>query len=143
VTPDFYPLTSVAEVDGPEAVVLIGDPAIQYAATHAGEPMLDLGAAWWRLTGLPFVYAVWAVQRGRGDRELTAMLRAAKTAGLAHLEEIVQSAPQATAEFRREYLRRFVCFDLGEAEKQGLRRFQEYLWQLGLVGSVHGLRYVS
>ena len=44
-----------------DAALLIGDPALD----HEGEvARLDLGEAWTRLTGLPFVFAFWAGRRG-------------------------------------------------------------------------------
>ena len=66
-------------------------------------------------------------------RALPQLLREAKANGLAHLEEIVQDATEATASYRREYLTRCVSFHLDDAEKNGLRRFQQYLKELGLV----------
>ena len=56
-----------------DAALLIGDPALQFlfhspAARAAGltrEPNLhvyDLAEEWWRLTNLPFVFALWAVR---------------------------------------------------------------------------------
>jgi chorismate dehydratase len=48
------------------AGVLIGDPALRatlYDAPRLGLDVLDLGAAWKDWTGLPMVFAVWAVRR--------------------------------------------------------------------------------
>jgi predicted solute-binding protein len=128
---------------GDEASLLIGDQAIWYRTKNPDVPVLDLGEAWWKLTGLPFVYAVWAMPRGAVPGSLGELVRQAKADGLAHLEEIVQDATEGTAEFRRQYLTRCVCYDLGDAEKQGIRRFQQYLKELGLIKECHDLRYVS
>ena len=120
--------------------MLIGDEAIWYATRNGAQPVWDLGEAWSELTRLPFVFAVWALQPGA---ELAPLLQQTKANGLAHLEEIVQDSTEATPEFRREYLSRNVCFDLGDAEKQGLWRFQQYLMELGLIEKAHDLRYVG
>ena len=137
IVPEFYPLKAGTTED---AMLLIGDEAIWYR-TQNPAPLWDLGAAWKEWTGLPFVYAVWAL---RGNvAGLPELLRNAKANGLAHLDEIVQDATEATASYRREYLTRCVSFGLGEPEKQGLRRFQQYLKELGLVETAHDLRYVS
>ena len=141
IAPEFYPRPSGAELTEHEAMMLIGDEAIGYATRDAVQPVLDLGEAWWELTGLPFVFAAWAVQRGVAMG--MSLLREAKANGLAHLEEIVQDSTEATPEFRREYLTQNVCFDLGDAEKEGLRRFQQYLVEQGLIGKAHDLRYVG
>jgi predicted solute-binding protein len=142
IMPEFYPLPAGAALPEHAAMLMIGDQAIWYRSHHEASTLWDLGAAWKELTGLPFVYAAWALQREVG-LELRQVLKNAKSNGLAHLEEIVQDAGEATASYRREYLMRCVSFNLGEPEKAGLRRFQEYLKDLKLVESAHDLRYVS
>ena len=126
-----------------EASLLIGDQAIWYRTQHPDMPVLDLGEAWWKLTGLPFVFAVWAMPRGAEPGKLGELLRKAKADGLAHIEDIVQDTTEGTAEFRRQYLTRCVCYDLGDEEKQGIRWFQQSLTGMGLISESHDLRYVS
>src|SRR2546421_421588 len=46
-----------------DAVLVIGDAALLLAARHAYPYRYDLGEAWKRWTGLPFVFAVWAARR--------------------------------------------------------------------------------
>ena len=143
IEPEFYPRPPGAKLSDHEAMLLIGDEAIWYATRNGKQPLWDLGAAWVEMTGLPFVFAAWAFQRDTEKFELATVLRKAKTDGLAHIEEIVQNAPEATPEFLHEYYSKCVWYDLGDAEKQGLRRFQQYLKELGLVSSSHDLRYVG
>jgi len=146
VEPEFYPLAGAPKLSDHEAMMLFGDGAIWYQFRNGGDTSLDLGAAWTEMTGLPFVYAVWAVQRGLPAQTVAAgmsLLRKAKADGLAHIDEIVQNSTEASPEFRREYLMRHVVYELGDAEKQGLRRFQQYLKEMGLVERTHDLRYVS
>jgi predicted solute-binding protein len=148
IEPEFYPRPSGAKLSEHEAMMLIGDEAIWYATRNGAQPVWDLGEAWAELTGLPFVFAVWAVQRGvfevGGHRPpLQSLLRRAKADGLAHIEDIVQDATEATPEFLRAYYTRNVCYELGATEKQGLARFQQYLTELGLIEMAHDLRYVS
>jgi chorismate dehydratase len=145
VEPQFYPRPPGGKLSEHEAMMLIGDQAIWYATrnpdTCAG--ILDLGEAWAELTGLPFVFAVWAAQRGIDAKPLAKLLRDARAKGLAHIEEIVRDTNVATPEFRREYFARHVWYDLGDEEKKGIRRFQQYLKEMGLVSGGHDLRYVG
>ena len=144
IEPEFYPRPSGAKLSDHEAMMLIGDDAIWYATRNGAQPVWDLGEAWMELTGLPFVFAVWAMQSEiAAASPLSHLLHKAKADGLAHIEEIVQDATEATPEFLRNYYSKCVWYDLGDAEKRGLRRFQQYLKELGLVSSVHDLRYVS
>ncbi len=147
VEPRFYPRPSGAKLSDHEAMMLIGDEAIWYLTrnpdTKVGTPVLDLGEAWIELTGLPFVFAAWALQRGMDAKPVAELLHTAKTDGLAHIEEIVQESTEATPEFRRDYLTRHVWYELGEDEKKGIQRFQQYVEELGLVDRCHDLRYVA
>jgi chorismate dehydratase len=143
IQPEFYTLTGAPKLSDHEAMMLFGDGAIWYRFRHGDDGMLDLGEAWTEMTGLPFVFAAWAAQRGVEAKALAKLLRDAKAAGLEHIEQIVQNATEATPEFRREYLTKNVRYELGEKEKQGIRRFQKYLSEMGLVGGCHDLRYVG
>jgi predicted solute-binding protein len=140
--PRFYPKPPGAKLSEHEAMLLIGDEALRYAWRDGERALWDLGAAWVEQTGLPFVFAVWAFQRGLAGG-LPAVLRQAKAAGLAHLEEIVQNATDAAPELLREYYARCVWYDLDDAAKEGIRRFQRYLQEFGLIQRSHDLRYIA
>ena len=142
IEPEFYPRPPGAKLSDHEAMLLIGDEAIWYATRNGKQPLWDLGAAWVEMTGLPFVFAAWAFQRDVEKAELAGLLRSAKANGLAHIEQIVQDATEATPEFLRDYYSNCVWYNLGDDEKQGIRRFQQYLKEMGLVSSSHDLRYV-
>src|SRR3989475_2173248 len=62
--PEFKPLASYDFVSLPDYALLIGDPALDFLLAPRQHEIWDLGAAWYELTGLPFVYAVWALRRG-------------------------------------------------------------------------------
>jgi len=146
VEPEFYLLSGAPKLGDHEAMMLFGDGAIWYRHRNGDDCLLDLGEAWTEMTGLPFVFAAWAIQRGLPAQTVAtgmSLLRKAKADGLAHIEEIVQNSTEGSPEFRREYLTRNVMHELGDTEKQGLRRFQQYLREMGLVERTHDLRYIS
>jgi predicted solute-binding protein len=140
LAPEYYPRVSGTTLAEHEAMLVFGDEAITVAGKEGFTPALDLGEEWTDWTGLPFVYAVWAMQRGLGAR--SAPLHAAKAAGLAHLEDVVRHSTEGTEGRRRDYLTRCIRYDLGETEKAGIRKFQEYLHELKLVER-HELRFIS
>ncbi len=111
---------------GEDAALIIGDPALR--CHHAGEPGLDLGREWHRLTGLPFVFAVWAGQEDRLRRwpDLGAKLTRARDAGVARLGAIAHAWASPLGlppEMLQVYLERRIRYRLGSAEEEGLRRF--------------------
>jgi predicted solute-binding protein len=134
IQPQFHPRTTDCE-----ATFVFGDEAINRVAD---EPRLDLGTAWTDWTGLPFVYAVWAAQRGVADIALATKLRQAKAGGLAHLDEVIEKSTLGTPEIRRDYLTHRIRYDLDADAKRGLQKFQDSLVKLNLV-EPHDLRFVG
>src|SRR5690606_17915939 len=76
--PEFKPLASYDFAQLPDYALLIGDNALDFALGHYEHEIWDLGTAWFELTKLPFVYAVWALRRGMENVELRRQLREAK-----------------------------------------------------------------
>lgn len=144
IEPEFYARPLNAQLHEHPAMLMIGDAAIRYSLdpTAPRTHVLDLAAAWRDWTGLPFVFAVWAGQRGVfNDARLRTLLLTAKANGLANIETIVNTATEATPEFRREYLTRSVRYNLGAAEKKAVAQFRKYAIELGLIPSAGELRY--
>ncbi|MEV0646489.1 menaquinone biosynthesis protein [Phytomonospora sp. NPDC050363] len=120
----------LAEAD---AAVLIGDVALRamYEAPAQGLTVTDLGAAWREWTGLPMVFAVWAVRRDfavthpglvKGVHE--AFLRSRELC-LAELDEVAESAarwePFDAATLAGYF--RALDFSLGKRQVAGLREW--------------------
>jgi chorismate dehydratase len=122
-----------------DALLMIGDRAMrmrkhqQDGFTHT----LDLGSDWLEWTGLPFVYAVWAVRSALDAQvreELGTFLESSLAAGLADLPAVArqQTEPGWTAAEMEAYLRRF-RYRLGPSERAGLERFAELLRRHDLI----------
>ena len=125
--PPFRPLPDYRMVADLDAVLLIGDQAIEFSRRPHPHRIWDLGAAWFERTGLPFVFAGWALRRGAHTPALRDALRDMGARGVAALPRIVTQRTEFDLEFRREYFRRHVYFKLGPDEKRGLCRFMEGL----------------
>src|SRR5438552_2011318 len=100
--PEFKPLASYELAAIPDFTLLIGDPALNFLFAPHPHEIWDLGAAWFELTGLPFVYAVWALRRGLDHQRLRRQLRAAKDFGMETLDEIIRNRPEYDQDFRRD-----------------------------------------
>lgn len=116
-----------------DALLLIGDDAMR---VEDGLPSLDLGTEWDELTGLPFVYAVWASTSAETLNEAAPLLQEAKERGL---DDLVAIALKESGRLGLEpelcinYLTQRIHYDLGEEEVRGLQRFHEYASKMGLV----------
>jgi len=125
-----------------DAVLLIGDRAIDFQRQGHRHQIWDLGAAWFELTKLPFVYAVWALRRGMENKELRRHLREAMDFGVDTLDHIIRTRTEYDLDFRKDYLGWHIHYHLGTDEKRGLARFAELLRKHGL-GPIFDPIYVS
>ncbi|MCX6899751.1 MAG: menaquinone biosynthesis protein [Verrucomicrobia bacterium] len=126
-----------------DAQMLIGDQAIRFHQTRGDWQILDLGQAWSDWTHMPFVFAVWAVHADYP--ELPALIRklaAARTAGCAHIEDIIAREQGGDAAFRRRYFGHNVYFKLGQHEKEAMRLFRQLLIEFGELKAPYELRFV-
>lgn len=139
--PAFEPLGSVDDAAREDAVLLIGDPAIAFRRGKPEHTIWDLGAAWRERTGLPFVYAMWALRREANTDRLRRELARAGQRGQEEMERILQDSNLFDPEFRRAYLTRHTHHRLGEPEKAGVAHFVALL-RRHLGGKVYDPRYV-
>jgi chorismate dehydratase len=116
-----------------DARLAIGDEAIALRAAGRWPFVVDLGAAWHRFTGLPFVYARWVVRR-----DLAPGAARALAVGLSHSLAVCASRADVprrkgmTPLAARAYLDSFQ-YRLGPAEQAGLRRFHGELLRHDLL----------
>ncbi len=120
------PVRIVTEPDEADARVVIGDRALCAGAGPGGN--YDLATAWHQMTGLPFVFAVWATRRDHPDPEgLTSVIHAAKQAGqsaisqIAHQQALKLGLSQATCE---EYFSDCIHYEIGPQERQAMELFR-------------------
>lgn len=140
--PEFKPLADPRRAAELDAALLIGDPAIDFQRSPHEHEIFDLGAAWFEMTNLPFVYAVWALRRGIENSSLRRLLRETKNFGMETLEVIIRNHPAYDLDFRKDYLGWHVHFHLGTDEKRGIAKFCELLRKHNL-GPVFEPKFVS
>ena len=140
--PQFVPLPNYHDAPFFPAVLLIGDPALDFVRAPHEHKIWDLGTAWFELTQLPFVYAVWALRRGHVTPELRQRLREAKAEGLEQLDAIVAERKEYDYNFRKDYLGWMIHYHLGPDEKRGLAKFAELL-RKHVTTNVYDPKYVE
>ena len=142
IRPAFKPLPGYDLAALPDYALLIGDTALDLALGPHEHEIWDLGAAWFELTKLPFVYAVWALRRGVENGALRRLLREARDFGLDTLDTIIRTRTEYTYDFRQDYLSWHIHYHLGSDEKRGLARFMELLRRHG-CGPIYEPRFVA
>jgi chorismate dehydratase len=129
------PVDAAAEDVDADAVLLIGDRAM-HACMPGFRYAFDLGQEWHDWTGLPFVYAAWAVRDGVELGPVLDAFYEAKRRGMEHVGPIAaREAPRLglDAGFCRRYLANIIRFDLGPRELAGLHHYYMLASELGLA----------
>lgn len=128
-----------AGLEGLDALLAIGDEALRLRRGGGFAHCLDLGEIWRSHTGLPFVFAVWAVrdafyrQHPETVEEIRRELLTCVRLGAEELPAVCrQVAPRIPMEVDacERYLRG-IEYDLAEAKKEGLARFYHFLIERG------------
>jgi chorismate dehydratase len=153
ITPSFVdsPPDLARMLGAADAALMIGDRALVLDHAAAVEAVgvasigkIDLGAEWTRLTGLPFVYAVWAGRAGVASPADVRDLQEARDAGVAHADEVAaeyfRAEPQHIAAGQR-YLRDNIKYTLGPEERAGLELFFQFAAEAGMVSGAEPLRF--
>lgn len=109
-----------------DAWVVIGDRAL---LARSAWKSYDVAEEWKKMTGLPFVFAVWAYRMDHPDKpKLSEILRTAKEIGckaIAKLARIHAKRLGLTESRCLHYLTCCIRYDLGPAEQKGMKLFRE------------------
>lgn len=137
IRPETRPLPMDADPEtlDVDAVLLIGDRAM-HACLPGFSHAFDLGQEWHDWTGLPFVYAAWAVRPGVDLGDVEPALHEAKRLGQQNVGPIAAREAKVLgldAGFCRRYLTNIIRYDLGPREVAGLQRFAELARGLELI----------
>jgi chorismate dehydratase len=125
-----------------DAALVIGDPALRVST--ADYLVLDLAGEWRKLTGLPFVFAVWAARAGIAADGLVPFFDRSLREGLENLDRLIDEAHRQlgldSGELR-EYLTVNLSFRLGVQELAGLQEFHSLAAEMGLIDEALPLRF--
>jgi chorismate dehydratase len=119
----------------PVAMLAIGDEALRLREHPLYPYRWDLGEVWHAWTGLPFVFALWVIQRAAFERwngllaEALETLSMAKEWGRSHLDEICWHALKEGILNLPQLQDYYQClnYDLNGDEKLGMERFYQHL----------------
>ena len=161
--PDFRPAepdlaNMLAQSD---AAVLIGDPALKFMEEHerpeaarqkaflrlGPEPLqvFDLAERWRFLTGLPFVFAFWAVRDNFRDAGVVDVLKRSRDFGVANIPAIADKYSaelQIKKEYVLEYLNRNVHYYMDQTCVEALGLFYEKAAQVGAIKSARSPEFL-
>lgn len=132
-----------------DAALIIGDPAmlIDRSSLH----VYDMAEEWRKHTGLPFVFAFWAIREASISRFLNDSadkvdFLAAKVEGTAHSSELADIYSKTLGLAREDlfsYLTEAISYDLDEESIKGLRLYYELASEAGLIQESRDLRFLD
>ena len=125
----------------PVAMLTIGDQALRLRKHPSYPYVTDLAIAWKEWTGLPFVFALWVINKEKAKSPLfkkncLERLRESRAYGLSHLQECI-NAVQGKTPLQEEELRFYYThalkYTISENELKGLTLFYKKLVNNGLL----------
>ena len=118
-------------ISGNRAGVVIGDRVFNIESKYPY--IYDLSEEWYKFTGLPFVFAVWAANKPVSS-ELEINLNHAFAFGLEKISEIVQTEqPNYPAVDIYKYFSDNISFEFDDDKRKGMKRFLELASKLETV----------
>jgi chorismate dehydratase len=146
---EFTPMPPLLEamLTACDAALLIGDPALTVDRTRY--VCYDLAEEWKRLTGRPFVFAVWAVRAAvlqETDLDLAKIFQQSRDHGLANVEALARHwAPRVgiSEQAVRTYLTENIDYSLDDDNLAGLELFFRYAVECGVLPGLKPLEFVG
>lgn len=108
-----------SEIKGTTAGLVIGDRAFEQRKKSTF--IYDLGSEWKKITGLPFVFAVWTSKRELST-DFKSNFDEANKFGLSHIEEIVQDQKFKLYDLSK-YYNHHLSYNLNEKKYQAITLF--------------------
>lgn len=135
-----YKQLSDEDIKNKEAVLLIGDKAIEYS--NEKKYRYDLSEIWFRETGLPFVFALWCVRKDYYEKNkdkierLKKVLKASKNRFFENPERYIKD------QFLINYLKN-LDYCLSEEHLKSLELFSDYLLKAELIKEKPEFRFIE
>ncbi|MEA1901608.1 MAG: menaquinone biosynthesis protein, partial [Thermodesulfobacteriota bacterium] len=132
-----------------EAALIIGDKALKEKWHVHFDHIYDLGQMWLELTGLPFVFALWAVRKSFADKKPEVVLSIiklfdiSKEQGKKNLEDIANKASEILGidiDICRKYYE-LLDYNLDPLQLKGLTSFFEKLYHKKILPQKVQLRF--
>jgi len=143
--------TSVLQ-DGhrPDAILAIGDEALNLRHHPDYSHRIDLGEAWRDFAKLPFIFGVWIVQRNKWDSNRERLENAAqkileaKKWGIDNLKSICSLAARDSCLSQEEMCSYFdgLVYSFEQNEIKGLELFYNYLEKNGIIKRAPNLQFI-
>lgn len=123
------------KIKGKHAALVIGDRAFELNAKH--QYIYDLSAIWKKMTGLPFVFAVW-VSNAKLPQDFIAAFNQALENGLTDIDKAIalEGDNYSNCENPEDYLNHKISYLLDAEKQKGMALFLEKLVSPQIINSI-------
>ena len=111
------------QIKGNTAGVIIGDRALQQRSKS--KYIYDLGEAWMKHTGLPFVFATWVANKPL-PAEFINEFDEANAFGLKHLNDVIAETTSSNFNLKN-YYNNYISYNLDNQKRKGMNLFLKLL----------------
>ena len=126
--------------DWPDVTLLIGDKVMNRAPPDSQFLyQLDLGAAWKKWTGRPFVFAIWMSRCGAELGDIPELLQQQRERNTKRIDSIAQRHATTHGwpiELAQRYLCQIMKYETGPTELEAIEHFARHVAELGLIAGV-------
>jgi chorismate dehydratase len=122
-------------IDKQKSLVRLGSEPLQ---------IFDLAERWRFLTGLPFVFAFWAVRDGFRDAAVVETLKKSRDFGVMNIPAIAEKYAEPTQikkEFIQDYLEKNVHYYMDQTCVDAMQLFYEKAERVGAIKSVRKMEF--
>lgn len=142
--PTLVAATHAPENADAEALLLIGDKVIHSTPDPSVYPhQLDLGEAWKKISGMPFVFATWMTRSGIDLGGVPDRLSSIRNDNRARLPELAAQNAAANGwpeDLAVAYLSRKLRYELEQPELAGIEEFWRRCHELGIIDELRPMR---
>ncbi len=110
---------------GEDGFLVIGDQALHLARSYPHR--LDLGEAWYRTTGLPFVFALFLVRKDAPAERVSLLWRALRDSLDRFMADLEEDRVRLPREADAVYFTRCIDYSLKEEHLKSLRKFFSFM----------------
>lgn len=111
------------KIKGTTAGVIIGDRALEQRLKS--RYIYDLGEAWMKYSGLPFVFATWIANK-KLPEEFIMDFDEANAFGLKHLNEVIEETSSSNFNLKN-YYNNYISYQLNDEKRKGMNLFLKLL----------------
>ncbi len=125
-----------------DGALIIGNPAFRVPRDRF--LLHDLAREWYHFTGLPFVFALWAVREGVDLGNKAGLFLLSRQTGLRSVSKIAEVYSQklgVSKDVISSYLLDNLDYSLDEVHLRGLDLFFRHAQQLGVISRVEPIRF--